>query len=274
MHNTPFIFDISKGRLDDGNGIRTVIFLKGCPLKCKWCHNPESQSFSHEFMWDNAKCLKCGDCVNSCPDGSIKFNAGDLYINTSQCGGCGKCVNVCPSEALRSVGKSYNIDEITAAALSDKLFYDVSGGGITFSGGEPLCFPEYVGEISSVLKSKGISSAIETCGYFDYEKFRRFVLPYIDCVMYDIKLICEKEHIKYTGQSNKIILENFERLARENIRVIPRTPLIPGITDSTENITGIKRFLEKFGIVSNHILLPYNSVGEKKYEQLIINHKI
>lgn len=269
MHRNPLIFDISRGRIDDGDGIRTVIFLKGCPLSCTWCHNPEAQKFCHEFMWDNKKCVGCCDCIKSCSRRLVEFDRGRLSVNTLGCMQCMKCISSCPSGALRKVGENYSTDEVASKVLVDMNYYTLSGGGVTFSGGEPLCFPEYVGKTAAKLKEYGVSCAVETCGCFDYESFQSCVLPYIDCVLYDIKLISAEQHFMYTGVDNKRILGNLTKLSEEKIKIIPRTPVIPDITNSEENIFGIKKFLEKLGLEDKHILLPYNSSGKIKSEKLI-----
>lgn len=266
MRRAPLIFDISMGRTEDGAGIRTVVFCKGCPLRCQWCHNPESHSRDYDFMWDGSKCLRCGGCARACPRGLIAVEDAGLVLEREGCDACGKCGAACPGNALRLVGKRYSAEELLKILLLDRHFYRVSGGGVTFSGGEPLIFPQYVGETAKMLRAEGISVAVETCGYFDYEIFREMVLPYVDCVLFDLKLMDEQEHIRYTGVSNRRILENFRRLAgeRPGVRLIPRTPLIPGITDGSGNLEEIGRFLADFKDLPGHVLLPYNSDGGRK----------
>lgn len=264
MRRAPLIFDISMGRLEDGEGIRTVVFCKGCPLRCQWCHNPESHSFSHDFLWDKSKCLGCQGCVRACPKGLIAVDEAGLHLAGESCDACGSCAAACPGNALRLVGKRYSAEELLEVLLRDRCFYQVSGGGVTFSGGEPLAFPEYVGEVARRLQAESISVAVETSGYFDYDAFQETVLPYVDCVLYDLKLMDEEEHIRYTGVSNRRILDNFRRLAGQGVKLIPRTPLIPGITDRSGNLEEIRRFLAGLAKLSEHVLLPYNGDGERK----------
>lgn len=273
MQNEPLIFSITRGSIDDGDGIRSVVFVKGCPLQCIWCHNPESQSYSHEFFWRREKCLGCGRCVKACPKGRIVWEERRLKWQSDGCDACGRCAAQCPSEALQTLGKHYSVDDLTELLLEDECYYRVSDGGVTFSGGEPLGFPEYVGSVFQRLKKRGISTAVETCGFFTYDKVERLVLPYLDFVMFDLKLMSKEMHCKYIGVDNQLILENFDRLYRAGVRLQPRTPMIPGITDTPENLEATRVFLEQYPNCDGHVRLPYNSLGEKKREWRIIRSK-
>ena len=270
MRRTPLIFDISMGRLEDGEGIRTVVFCKGCPLRCQWCHNPESHSFTHDFLWDRGKCLGCQGCVRACPRGWITVDGAGLHLKRESCDACGRCAAACPGNALQLVGKAYSVEELLTILLRDRCFYQVSGGGVTFSGGEPLACPAYVGETARRLWAEGIPVTVETSGYFEYEAFGKLVLPFVDCILYDLKLMDEQEHIRFTGVSNRRILDNFRKLADRHpgVKLVPRTPLIPGITDRRGNLEEIRRFLAGFTDLADHVLLPYNSDGERKRELL------
>ena len=220
----PLIFDIKRGSMDDGEGIRTVLFFKGCPLSCSWCHNPESINCEVEYS--------------------------------------------CEPEKVRTIGKSYTIYELLSIIMEDITYYEVSGGGVTLSGGEPTLFMEYAGELARALRERGISCALQTCGHFDYSDFKKRLLPSLDCVFYDIKLFDLAEHIKHTGKDNKRILENLWLLSKEKIKLIPRTPLIPGITDTDENLQSISRMLDELGLGNTHVKLEYNDAGERKRKML------
>jgi pyruvate formate lyase activating enzyme len=215
-------------------------------------------------MWNENKCLHCQDCVSVCD--LICFDKNRLNIKKAECNMCGKCFELCVTKSLKAVGRGYTQNELIKTALKDKVFYDVSKGGVTFSGGEPLSYPKFIGGVAEELKNHGISTAIETCGYFDFDKFEHFVLLYIDSIMFDLKFIDSDKHKQFTGVSNELIIENFKKLTKKNILLIPRTPLIPDITDIAENLTQIKNFLQQFDKVYPHILLPYNyDVNKNNY---------
>ncbi|HVN72212.1 MAG TPA: glycyl-radical enzyme activating protein [Desulfomonilia bacterium] len=262
----PLIFAIKGNSLDDGPGIRTVIFFKGCPLECVWCHNPESKSTHPEIAYDPKKCIGCESCMQVCPMKAIsKDNA--YYIDRNLCNICYECTNECPSGALEKVGQEYPPDELLDVIMADKPFFDNSGGGVTLSGGEPTLFMHYAGELASALKDKGIHVLLETCGLFDYGLFRELLLPYLDTVYYDIKLIDDSAHYKYCGVGNSVILENFSMLVKDfrdgGIALLARTPMVPGITDTDANMNAIASFLKGCGIEKAD-LMPYNPLWHDK----------
>lgn len=264
MSTQPLIFAIKRGSLKDGKGIRSVVFIKGCPLRCIWCRNPESFSAQRGLSFDESNCLFCGECEIACPAGAISMNIVP-HVDVNACHRCGACAAGCAQGALRQVGEAYDDDRLITLLEDDKAFYDVSGGGVTFSGGEPLLFPRYVGRLAKRLQQLDISVTIETCGYFDYRRFAHFVAPYIDEIYFDIKLINSVEHLHYTGKRNALILTNLSRLVNETrISIIPRTPLIPGITDTKRNLQSITRLLERYGLASRHTLLPYYRRAKKR----------
>ncbi len=266
----PLILEIKGNSLDDGPGIRTVVFFKGCPLSCSWCHNPESKRAQVEIGYDRKECIGCGTCVDVCPEKAVSpLNVHS--IDRGKCTLCFQCVDACPAGALTRVGRSLSMNDIAAEVLKDKPFFDTSGGGVTFSGGEPVMFMEFLSELLQALKTHQVHTLLETSGFFDFEKFERLLLPCLDMIYYDIKIMDEKAHRIHTGVSNQRILENFERLCKisgdTGITLLPRTPLVPGITDRLENIQGIARFLAALG-VRNAALIPYNPLWHEKADKI------
>jgi pyruvate formate lyase activating enzyme len=259
----PLIFDIHRFALDDGPGIRTTVFLKGCPLACVWCHNPESMWVERELACYPGHCIHCGSCAAVCPEGTIS-ESPVLQIDRGLCTVCGSCAGSCPATALQTVGKDYPLEELLELILRDRHFFAASGGGVTFSGGEPTLRMEYLAAALQALKAEGLHTAIQTCGLFAYDRFARQVLPFVDLVMFDLKFIDATDHEKYTGQDNSLILENFRRLTRDaGSRVLPRVPLVPGMTATTRNLLGTALFLADLGY-RRCDLLPYNPAGIEK----------
>lgn len=267
---TPLILDLKCNSLDDGPGIRTAIFFKGCPLSCVWCHNPESKKIDEEIAFDASICIGCGQCVLVCPNNALdKHNK--YYIDREKCSLCYACVETCPAKALTRVGKKMEIDEIVKKALSDKTFFDVSGGGVTLSGGEVTMYPEWSGELAKKLNENGINVLIETCGLFDYEKVSEYMFPYISDIYCDFKIYDEEHHKKYCGVSNILIKENIEKMISESnqghFSLKLRVPLIPGITDTDDNLEKISSFMAEHKITKTE-LLPYNSTWYGKNDKL------
>lgn len=250
---TGLLFDIARGSYVDGPGVRTTFFMKGCNLRCRWCHNPEGQACSPEMMFFKGKCTGCGNCTAVC-------------ARQGKCELCGECVEVCPADARRIAGKRVTADEILAIAGRDIDYYDSTGGGVTFSGGECMLQAPFVAEAAAMLREKGISVAIDTAGDVDFSEFER-VMPYADLFLYDIKCAGERKHIDFTGVSNKRILENFRRLAGHiPQKIIVRVPVIPGFNAAEAEMRGIRRITEPFGIVPE--LLPYHAMGLGKAEAI------
>jgi len=263
----PLVFDIQRFSLHDGPGIRTIVFFKGCPLRCQWCANPESQEFEPELLIYPNKCIGCGNCVTACEFGCFNKNNNQVMFDRIKCVQCCRCTEVCYAEARRQSGKRMTVEDIIKEVDKDEVFYRNSGGGITFSGGEPMCFPETVYELAKYYKVKGISTAVETCGYVEWESYEK-VLPYMDLVMFDLKIIDNKKHIKYTGVSNKIILDNILKVSSK-VNTVVRIPIIPIINDSKEDIDDFGMFISKMkdNIDTIHIL-PYHDLGISKYHAL------
>ncbi len=262
----PLILEIRGNALDDGPGIRSVVFFKGCPLSCVWCHNPESKRTSPEIGFDKQECVGCGTCESACEAKAVSLKSAG-FIDRSRCTLCFACTETCPAGALSRVGKEMTMSEIVERLLIDKPFYATSGGGVTLSGGEPTMFMEFASALLRALKKKRIHTCIETCGLFEFEKFMRMMLPYLDLIYYDIKLIDERMHRTYTGVSNKSILSNFTRIckiiSKTRTFLLPRVPLIPGITDTKDNLRGIAEFLTKSGI-REAALMQYNPLWHEK----------
>ena len=260
----PLIIDIKRHALHDGPGIRTIIFFKGCPLRCVWCHNPESIEPGLEIGFYPADCIQCGDCIKACPTGAAQMNLPGR-IDRSICQRCGTCAEVCPGRGLRQIGHFYEIDELIDIILRDKVYYQTSGGGVTLSGGEPVLHIDYASQLLQKLKANGIHTAIETSGFFEWSQFRAKMLDYIGLVLFDVKLANPELHLKYTGKRNDLILQNLAKLVRERPDdVIARIPLIPGITTNHGNLQELSGILHKMGI-RQCWLLPYNPLGFSKW---------
>ena len=266
MKKTPLLIEIKGNSLDDGPGIRSVIFFKGCPLSCIWCHNPESKSPDPELAFDAQKCIACDSCREKCPEGALSRD-NPFYVDRVKCTLCFECVKVCPSGALGRVGREYTVEEVVAKVVRDKPFYDASGGGVTFSGGEPTLHMEFLSGRLAAIKDKGIHTLIETCGLFNFDQFKESVLPFTDAVYMDIKLLDGDEHKRYCGVDNKMILENFIKLHElstiRGFEMVARVPLIPGITDREQNLETIARFLRDHGVKKIR-LLPNNPTWHQK----------
>lgn len=258
----PLVVDIKRNSLDDGPGIRSVVFFKGCPLDCAWCHNPETKDPGREIAFNPKECIGCGRCGEACPNGAIMY-AGPDRIDRKLCKVCGKCADACPGLGLRIMGNFIPVDNLVEYLLLDEPFYRNSGGGVTLSGGEPTMFMEYAGELSRALKKRGVHVTLETCGHFNMEKFKKILLPYIDIIYYDIKLSDGGRHEEYTGRGNEIIRNNIRELVAENVELLVRVPLVPGITAVPENLAGIKELLTGMGL-GRLCLLTYNPLWAEK----------
>lgn len=266
----PLILDIRGNSLDDGPGIRTVIFFKGCPLSCIWCHNPESKSPVIELGYDSNECVGCRECLKVCKQDALNPKLPE-YIIRDKCNLCFSCVDVCPSGALYRVGMKMSIEEILRNIESDIPFFKNSGGGVTLSGGEPTLFIDFCSELIQNLKDRGIHTLLETCGNFNLEKFDRKIYPYIDQIYFDLKIMNPNIHRKYCGISNDQILSNFRTLFKRSLEnqvpIMPRIPLIPEITATRDNLENIAQFLRE-NSCDHVVLLEYNPTWLKKSEKL------
>ncbi|MBQ4528681.1 MAG: glycyl-radical enzyme activating protein [Clostridia bacterium] len=230
--NKAKVIEIKRFAVHDGDGLRTTVFLKGCPLKCVWCHNPESIDFKPQVAYYENKCIDCGECVSVCPSGAHKIIPKGHIFERDLCVACGKCEKACLGEALKFYGKEMTVDELLPILLEDKDFYETSGGGVTLSGGECLCQADFCAELLKKLKEAGINTAVDTCGYVPKESIDK-VLPYTDTFLYDIKAIDENVHMKCTGKSNRLILENIKYIDSLNKSIEVRIALTTNTEDAS-----------------------------------------
>lgn len=265
---TGCVFNIQRYAIHDGPGIRTTVFLKGCPLVCLWCDNPESQMLQPQIFFWQDRCIRCGTCIAVCPRDAITADDhGNKMIDVSLCDMCGVCVDECYPGALEQVGSFKSVKEVIQVVLEDRLFYENTGGGMTLSGGEPLAQPEFCLALLKTAREYGIHTAIETTGqaaWVDLEK----LLPYLDLVLYDVKEVDDERHQRFIGGSNRLILDNLKRLAGTDKQVIIRRPIVPGYNDDPESIHALGQFVQQLGTVRQVDLLPYHRMGQNKYAHL------
>lgn len=268
MENT-YVFNIQKYSIHDGDGIRTTFFFKGCPLTCKWCHNPESQRFAGELMFYHERCTGCGACIRHCPSGACSMENGQLMLDRDKCTACGICTDYCLSNAREIAGRAYTVRELVKEAEKDQMFYEDSGGGITLSGGEVMVQNmDFIEEFCRTLHKKGYNVNIDTCGYAPYENFER-LLPYVNTFLYDIKHMDPQVHKEWMGVDNTLILENLKKLSEAGAAINVRIPVIAGVNDSREFIDRVISYLRENCIhVKKVNLLPYHNTGKSKYENL------
>lgn len=266
--NAPYIMQILRTSMHDGDGLRTVVYLKGCPLRCIWCHNPEGQSAGIDVFYYEDKCIKCGRCVELCDKHRVIDDA--MVLDREGCARCGKCAELCPSGALSLCGSRMSPEELYAAIERDKRYYDRTGGGVTFSGGEALLYPDYLSRVLSLCKQGSINTAIESAMHVKRQAIDK-VIDLVDCWMVDIKHMDSDIHKRLTGKGNEVILENIAYLAAEGkkrgVRVIARTPLVPGCNDDYQNLLSSARFARESGCSAWQIL-RYNDLGQSKYTRL------
>lgn len=259
------IFNIQKCSIHDGAGLRTLVFFKGCPLRCPWCANPESQSYTRDIVEYPSRCIGCGMCIKRCPTAAV---GPDCRIDRTRClEDCTACTDICYAGAKQCVGKTYTVDELFEEIKKDKVFYDIKGGGVTFSGGEPLTQGAYLEAIARKCRENRINVCLESCGYSKFESFQG-ALAYIDAMFMDIKVIDSARHKAITGFGNELILENIQKISAYGIPLTIRTPVVPGYTNSPENIAGIARFVAALPSAAEYELLVYHNLGESKYGAL------
>lgn len=263
-----YVFDIERYATGDGPGIRTLIFLKGCPLCCSWCDNPESQVPRPQIIYYRNKCVGCGRCIESCPEGAIQSDEEfGLLTNPERCSLCGLCAESCYAGARSIAGKRMTVGEVLREVEKDRMFYETSGGGVTLSGGEPLAQPQFAAALLAECKRKGFHTALETSGFGPWETLAGLI-DYLDLVFYDIKHIDPERHKELTGVDNRVILENLKRLSARFSPIIVRIPFVPGTNDRREDQMLIYRFVSKLKNIAWVEIMPYHRLGLSKYEGL------
>lgn len=265
------IFNIQKYNMYDGPGVRTLVFFQGCPLRCKWCANPEGLEKKYKIMFKNDNCINCGKCVEVC-ETSVHTMDGNIHCvdNNKSCIGCGKCISICPKSALNLVGKDMKISELLDIIEEDRIFYETSGGGVTLGGGEVLMQPEAAISLLMACKDVGINTAIETCGYTTSQVILK-AAEFVDLFLFDIKHIDSDKHLHWTGVRNEQILENLDQLLKNRYNVQIRMPLLKGVNDDPEDLEKLMELFEKYRGFKNFKgidLLPYHKMGINKYKQL------
>ena len=265
MDHTAMLMDVKRFAVHDGPGLRTTLFLKGCSLKCIWCHNPEGISGEKQLAYYAHKCIRCGECVKACPAGVHQLSEAGHRILRENCIGCGNCETVCPGNAITLFGRQIDVEEAYRIVTEDAIFYR-EAGGVTVSGGEPLLHSAFIHALFTKLKAKGIHTAVDTCGNVPWDSFAR-VLPVTDLFLYDIKHIDLEAHKKLTGADNRRILENLQKLSEAGAKIEIRMPLVPQANADEKTLRGIGAFLQNLNITRMKIL-PYHSMARSKYAAL------
>lgn len=266
MHSG-LVFNIQKYSVHDGPGIRTTVFLKGCPLCCSWCHNPEGITPRRELVVIENRCILCGECRQACPFTASLESAPAALVRPHECTLCEACVDACPTGARQVVGREMTVAEVVRAVEQDRVFYEESGGGVTFSGGEPLLQPEFLAAMLESCRARGIHTAVDTCGFGCTDRLRAMAQR-TDLFLYDLKLMDDVRHREHCGVSNRPILENLRALGQWHHNIWLRVPLIPGVTDDDANLEAIGRLAASIPGIRQVNLLPYHRTGLQKLRRL------
>ncbi len=268
MDLTGTIFNVQRFSTEDGPGIRTTVFFKGCPLRCAWCHNPEGLSPRPELMWYDVRCIGVRDCLAACPSGALELTPRGMWIDRTKCNVCGDCVRACPAGALEVVGQEWTPESLLAEVQKDAVFYETSGGGVTLSGGEPMTQAGFVLTLCRLCQTAGLHVALDTCGAAAWERYAQ-VLPFVDLVLYDLKIFDPGCHQASTGVDNNLIFENARRITAAGMPMWIRTPIIPGYTAGAANIAALGDFIAtELATVQRWDLLAYTNLGQPKYHRL------
>ncbi len=261
------ITNIQKFSTGDGPGIRTTVFVKGCPLRCLWCQNPETWSKTPQIAWYKTKCIGCGNCIENCPNEAISEEGDTLVPEKELCEACGRCVKECPKGARELIGEKISTEKVLEEIMKDKVFYEESGGGVTISGGEALVQPKFTEELLRKCKNENIHTALDTSGYSEPENIEN-ILPYTDLVLYDLKHSDSEKHEELTGVPLNKILKNLKTIDKNGTPIWIRTPIVPDLTDDVENIRKIAEFISELENVERYDLLPYNPLVKSDYENI------
>ena len=265
------IFEIKKFAVHDGDGIRTTVFFKGCPLRCLWCHNPEGLSVQAELAYFQHKCISCGECISACPKGAHSIKNGVHIFDKNKCIACGECVDKCLGNALTLYGKEFTVDELMPILLEDKIFYDNSNGGVTLSGGECLLYADFCAELLKKLKENGVNTAVDTCGFIGKDALDK-VIPYTDTFLYDVKAVDESVHRKCTGQDNTRVIKNLEYLDERGCEIEIRIPYVPEWNSG--ELERIAELLVRMKNITKIRVLPYHNYAGSKYDALGIENTL
>lgn len=264
--STGIINNIQRMSVQDGPGLRTTVFFKGCPLTCLWCSNPESQSFTPDLLYYEELCTGCGACFSACPYGAVVEEEGRFAVNRDLCICCGRCVDVCPAKAREIAGRKMSVSDVMEIVCKDSLYYDNSGGGVTLGGGECTSGGAFFFDLARAIKEEGFHLTVDTCGFCPEERFDR-IITFADLFLFDCKHMDPEAHKRLTGMDNTLILRNLKAALSSNKEVTIRVPLMPGMNDSDENIAALAAFLSEFG--QSHVeVMPCHAFGRNKYKAL------
>lgn len=261
------IFNIERYSTHDGPGIRTTVFVKGCPLTCAWCHNPEGLSCTSQIVYHLERCIGCGRCLSTCLEGAVAFGKNGFEINSELCMACGDCVSVCPTQARERLGEEVLPEEILERVIKDRLFFEESGGGVTFSGGEPLIQADFVSECLKLVKEKRLHTVLDTSGYASTEDVKK-VLPFTDLFLFDIKGMDKERHRIYVGADNQLIHDNLHYIDSQNKPINIRLPIVPGVNDFPDEVAACGRMLSSLKNIVQVNLLPLHKMAAEKYRRL------